>query len=155
MFIYFFARKGVDIKMAKLLKGPHRKGNYNQAPLQPDYAGAVDEPVTHRSPLLADALDRSNPRAKREVSDQRSLRTYTHGSRRRRRTAQHRLPSLDLQPPESPSLDLRHGGTVHGLSIEQRARRKELVHRGAPPELRRRRGDQHLQKADPVVPPPP
>ena len=59
----FFARKGVDIKTAKLLKGPHRKGNYNQAPLQPDYAGAVDEPVTRRSPLLADAMDRSSPRA--------------------------------------------------------------------------------------------
>ena len=50
--------------MAKLLKGPHRKGHYNQAHLQPDYADAVDEPVTRRSPLLADALDRSSPRAK-------------------------------------------------------------------------------------------
>ena len=126
--LFIFARKGVDIKTTKLLKGPHTKGNCRQAPLQPDYAGAVDEPVTRCSPLLANALDRSSPGAKYEVSDQRSPRTYSHG-RRRRRTAQHRLPSPDLQPPESPSLDLQHGGTVHGLSTEQRARRKELVHR--------------------------
>ena len=137
MFIYlFFARNGVDIKTAKLLKGPHRKGNYNQAPLQPDYAGAVYEPVTRCSPLLADALDRSSPRAKQKVSDQRTLRTYTHG-RRCHRTAQHRLPSPDLQPSELSSLDLQHGGTVHGRFTEQRAQRKELVHIRAPPELRR------------------
>jgi hypothetical protein len=57
----FFARKEDDIKTAKLQKDSHRKRNYNQAPLQPDYASAVDEPVARRSPLLADALDRSSP----------------------------------------------------------------------------------------------
>ena len=63
VYLFIFARKGVDIKAAKLRKGPHKKGNYNQAPLQADYAGAVEEPVTRRSPLLANALDRSSPRA--------------------------------------------------------------------------------------------
>ena len=127
MFIYlFFARKGVDIKTAKLLKGPHRKGNYNQAPLQPNYAGAMDEPVTRRSPLLADALDRSSPQAEREVAGQWSRRTCPH-ARRRRRTVQHHQPPPDLVPPDPPSLELRHGGAVHGHSTEQRARRKELV----------------------------
>jgi hypothetical protein len=38
--------------------------------MQPDYAGTVDEPVAHRSLLLAYALDRSNPQAEREVAGQ-------------------------------------------------------------------------------------